>query len=554
MARRTRSEGETRSLARGGVGVALLAALLAGCATAPKKATMDPTAAATAAPAATLAETMGLEPFPASSTAGVAAPVQRRATEEVGSGKYHFSEGVRLEAEGQLALAAAAFERAYDADPDLAVAGVNSGILRERLGDADAAGAIYARILDEKPRFAPAARSLVRLRIRSGQLADAEQDVRARLGRDPESPALLVALGDVLLAAGQLDAAEEASRKALKLDERNVAAMVNLAISYHRRKRNELARMVLENARQVDERDPTVWNRLGFVDLALGNRAQALEEFRVAAALGPDYPEARANYGALLADAEDFQAAAAELEVAVRYAPRSALAWLNLGNAFRGTQQFERAEAAYAKAHELDPSLAEVDYNLAVLYLDGEKPGTPALARLEQAVAYFDAYEQKGNADPRIPEYRKDAAKAIEREKKRLQREERDRLRREAEAKKKEDEARKEAAVASAAAAKAAAAAPVATAAATSTSTSTPATATATTTATPTVDPTAAATTTATPTVDLTAAATATSASTPTAAPTPTVDPTPIPTTAPAIEPRLVPTTAAAKGVERSAT
>jgi Tfp pilus assembly protein PilF len=221
--------------------------------------------------------------------------------------------------------------------------------------------------------------------------------------------------------------------------------MVSLATVYYRKKHHELARMVLENARQVDGADPAVWNRLGFVETALGNRLQALEAFKTAAALRPDYPEAHANYGALLADAEDFAAAVTELELAVKYAPRSALAWMNLGNAHRGTKAFEQAEAAYRKALELDPGLVEVHYDLAVLHLDGEKPGTPTLARLEQALAFFETYEAKGGKEPRIAEYRKDAGRAMEREKKRLAREERDRLRKEAEAKKKEDEARKEA-------------------------------------------------------------------------------------------------------------
>jgi len=220
---------------------------------------------------------------------------------------------------------------------------------------------------------------------------------------------------------------------------------VNLATAYHRRKRHELAKMVLENARQVDAREPTVWNRLGFVELALGNRPQALEDFRTAASLRADYPEAHANYGAMLADAEDFEGATQELELAVKYAPRVAGAWVTLGNAYRGTQKFEQAEAAYRKAEELDPALVEVQYDLAVLYLDGDKPGLPALQRLEQAIAFFDAYEAKGGKEPRAGEYRKDALKAVDREKKRLAREEKDRLRQEAEAKKKEEEERREA-------------------------------------------------------------------------------------------------------------
>src|SRR6266508_3483573 len=268
--------------------------------------------------------------------APLAAPPPERTpptAEESAIAKHSFSEGLRLEAAGDLGPASASFERAYDADPYLAHAGVNAALLRERLGDPDGARALYVRLLEENPGFGPAVRNLVRLSLRRGDLAGAEKEARERLARGPESAPLL----DVLLAAARLDEAEEASRKALKLDERNVSAMVNLATAYHRKKRNELAKMVLENARLIDDRDPAVWNRLGFVELSLGNRAQALEDFRTAAALGPDYPEARANYGALLADAEDFQGALTELEVAVRFAPGSAATWLNLGNAYRGT-------------------------------------------------------------------------------------------------------------------------------------------------------------------------------------------------------------------------
>ncbi len=356
-----------------------------------------------------------------------------------------FAEGLRLETGGDLAQAAAAFERSWTGDGSLTWAAINAGLLRERLGDDAAASALYSRALDANPELAPAARNLARLRVRRGEAADAEKDLWDRLSRAPESIALRLALSDALLAEGTLDRAEDEARRVLKADEKNVAAMVNLATVYHQRKRHELAKMVLENARQVDAQDPAVWNRLGFVELALANRPQALEDFKTAASLRADYAEAHANYGAMLADAEDFEAAVQELELAVKYAPRAAAAWLNLGNAYRGVKQFEKAEAAYRKAEQLDGTMVEVQYDLAVLYLDGEKLGTPTLQRLEQAVGFFDAYEGKGGKEARVAEYRKDAARAIDREKKRLAREEKDRLRREAEARKKEEQGRREA-------------------------------------------------------------------------------------------------------------
>jgi Tfp pilus assembly protein PilF len=265
--------------------------------------------------------------------------------------------------------------------------------------------------------------------------------MRARLEKSPDAVALRNGLAEALLAQGKLDPAEEAARQALKIEEKNVPAMVNLATVYARKKRFELSRMVLDNARQIDDRDATIWNRLGFVELSLGDRAGALESFRTAAALRPDYPEAHANYGALLADAEDFGNAAAELEQAVRYAPGSAVAWMNLGNAYRGLKEFDKAEDAYHQALKLDPGLNDANYNLAILFLDGDKPGIPALQRLQTGVTFLDAYEQAGGKDVRLASYRKDAARSIEREKKRREREEKDRLRREAEAMKKAEEA-----------------------------------------------------------------------------------------------------------------
>ncbi len=350
-----------------------------------------------------------------------------------------FADGVRLEAAGDLAGAAAAFDRAAAANPDLAWASFNAGLLRERLGDDRGAAAAYERAIEARPEFAPAGQNLARLWVRQGRRAEGVQDLRERLAK-ADGVALRVALAEVLLAGGDLEGAEAECRAALKSDEKNVPAMVVLATTYGRKKRFELARMVLENARQVDGADPSVWNRLGFVELALGNRVQALEHFRTAAALRPDYPEAHANYGSLLADADDFAAAVQELELAVKYGPRSPGAWLSLGNAYRGLQQFERSEQAYRKALELDPALNDVNFNLAVLYLDVERPGLPTLQRLEQGVAFFDTFERQGGVEPRVAAYRKDAAREIDREKKRLAREEKDRARKEAEAKRKAEE------------------------------------------------------------------------------------------------------------------
>jgi tetratricopeptide (TPR) repeat protein len=363
-------------------------------------------------------------------------PRARPTPEATQRARAQFVQAVRLQGLGDQEGAAAAFEAVRRSGADLPWAGLNAGLLQERLGQPARAIAAYEATVIDFPDFAPAAQNLVRLWLRQGRPVDeVERELRGRLEQD-DGVALRVGLAEVLLTAGKTGEAEEESKKALKSDEKNIPAMVALANAYAGRKRYELARMVLENARQLDEHDPAIWNRLGFVEMALGNRPQAIEHFKTAASLRPDYPEAHANYGAMLADADDFAGAAQELELAVKYAPRSAGAWLTLGNAYRGLQESEKSEAAYRKALELDPALNDARFNLAVLYLDVARPGLPMLQRLEQGLGWFDEFEKRGGQEPRVAAYRKDTARELDREKKRLVREEKDRLRKETEAKK----------------------------------------------------------------------------------------------------------------------
>ena len=317
--------------------------------------------------------------------------------------RAQFSQRGRLQALGDLDGAAAAFEAARRSGAELPWAGFNAGVLQERLGQrrpghrglrGDHRGLPGLRPGGAEPGAALAA---------PGEAASTRWSGSCGTGwPGPTGWRCGSGWPRCCWPPGKHAAAEEECKKALKADEKNVPAMVALANAYAARKRYELARMVLENARQVDEADPAIWNRLGFVEMALGNRPQAIEHFKAAAALRPDYPEAHANYGAILADADDFAGAAQELELAVKYAPRSAGAWLDLGNAYRGLQEFEKAEAAYQKALALDPALNDARFNLAVLYLDVAKPGLPTLQRLEQGLGWFDEFEKNGGKEPRV--------------------------------------------------------------------------------------------------------------------------------------------------------
>ncbi len=371
-----------------------------------------------------------------------------------------FARAVGIAHRGELTAAEAALQALTREQPRLDYAWTNLGIVQERLGRPDDAERSYRQALAVAPEQEAAWDYLARLYGRTNRAVKLEAELRTLLESRTDSVPLRTALAITLLQQKKHESAANEAKLALKGDERHVRAMQVLAQVYYREGKYELSRMVLENARAIDAEDAATHNALGLVYLSLKARPQALESFKEAARLRPDFAEARNNFGALLNEAQDYPAAVTELEAAVRAAPDFASARLNLGNAYRGQGDFARARAEYEQVLKLRPDSADPLFNLAILYLDVEPPGVDTLERYKTVISYFEQYQGKGGRDERIDQYVKDARKGIEREERRRERERKDQLRKVEEQQKAEAEkaaAEKQAAEAQAAAEKAAA-------------------------------------------------------------------------------------------------
>jgi len=400
-------------------GLALLALSL-GCASGPKPA---PAAAAPGTPAAPGASSSsgllnGLPP------PKVIPPVTTDAR-----ARDSFARAVQLAQAGDVAGAERALGEVLDRDPKLDHAWTDLGVLAERRGDLAAAEKDYRQALALAPDQEAAWDFLGRLLCREGRAQDAQALASARCTASPTAAGPRNALAFSLLELNQPQAAETEAKKVLKDDEKNVRTMQLLAQAYFREGKYELSKLVLENARAVDANDAVTHNLLGATLLRLKQRPLALEEFRAAAQARPDFAEARNNYGVMLVEAGDFEGAVRELEAAVALAPDFIPARLNLGNAYRGKAQLQQAEAQYQKVAQLQPALADTYFNLAILNLDSELPGVDTVDRMNRAIAYFKTYREKGGTDDRVDQYLKDAAKGIDREQRRREREKKDQLR-----------------------------------------------------------------------------------------------------------------------------
>jgi tetratricopeptide (TPR) repeat protein len=156
---------------------------------------------------------------------------------------------------------------------------------------------------------------------------------------------------------------------------------------------------------------------LGIVLSEQGEADQAIDHYRRAVALRPDYAEAHYNLGRLLVEQGQFNDAIAHYERAAAINPADAEAQNNLGVTLFGIGRADDAIAHYQKALESRPDYAEASCNLAnALIAKGDFDG--AIARYTACLAAIPDQEEaqynlasallrKGRTDEAIIEYQK---------------------------------------------------------------------------------------------------------------------------------------------------
>jgi len=144
----------------------------------------------------------------------------------------------------------------------------------------------------------------------------------AACGSTPTATSL-VAKGLTAQLSGNVSAAEDEYQQAIKLDRNNVIAHYDLGTVYDKQ----------------------------------GNTTRAVAEYRAALVVDPTFADALFNLGVDTAGADPAGAAQLYFRV-VALQPAFASAWLNLGFILGGEGKVAEAQADWARAAALDPSLA----------------------------------------------------------------------------------------------------------------------------------------------------------------------------------------------------
>jgi tetratricopeptide (TPR) repeat protein len=119
-----------------------------------------------------------------------------------------------------------------------------------------------------------------------------------------------------------------------------------------------------------------------------------MADFDAARAKRPDMVEALIQVGVMKLEAGNVVEATPLLESAVRFAPNSPLAHLNLGDAYRLGGRIADAKKEFDVALSMDSSLAVVHYDLGLLYLfSASVPGTSASDQIATAIRELGTYK-----------------------------------------------------------------------------------------------------------------------------------------------------------------
>ena len=216
--------------------------------------------------------------------------------------------------------------------------------------------------------------------------------------------------------AGRLPQAEAIYRQILQVVPNHPDALHLLGLIAHQAGKSEIAVELISKAIGVSASSQMFFN-LGIALRAQGKLDAAIDCYRKALVLKPDYAEAHSNLGVALQEQGKLEDAVDSCRRALSLKPDFANAHYNLGLALQDQGKLDEAVESYRKALALKPDYAEAHGNLGVA-LQGQGKLDEAIEQYHRALLFKPdyaeahgnlgaAFQAKGKFDAAINSYRR---------------------------------------------------------------------------------------------------------------------------------------------------
>ena len=149
----------------------------------------------------------------------------------------------------------------------------------------------------------------------------------------------------------------------------DVKAINAMAMAYYKRGQYPLAKSLLLRAQKIEPGAYEVHSNLGVVQLAMGDKNDALKSFKKAIELNPNDYVSASNAGSLYVLEQDFEKAAVVLDIAYSKGYRNVKVLSNFGIALTATGKYEKADKIYREALKENTNSKEVLFNHAILLI-----------------------------------------------------------------------------------------------------------------------------------------------------------------------------------------
>jgi len=318
------------------------------------------------------------------------------------SAEAAYRRGLSAYASGDLPTAKSAFQEAISADSKAFQAHYSLGVVLERMGDSNASSE-YRQSFTIQPDYEQGILAYALYVATHGSLTEAEGFVNGKRGQFPNSAGVIAALAEIKSMQRDTTSAQQLAQEALKKNSDYRPAMVTIARDHYRNRRLDLSLYALqaildgfgEDNPPRDKDNADAHFLRGIILKEEGRRAAAIGEFKQAVAGRPDLVAARVELAAYYLEAGNASESQPLLEGALRFDPNNVIAHLNLGDTYRLQGRIPEAKQQFDWVLSHDTSLAQVHYDLALLYLFAPNvPGMDQKRQTDEAIVEITKYQQ----------------------------------------------------------------------------------------------------------------------------------------------------------------